>query len=68
MSKLGIGMLKKATSPLSKATKAINSFIEEVFNVDGSHNSKEFFPNPSAHNCRFCPFKDNKELCDKGLI
>jgi hypothetical protein len=53
---------------LNKATKAINSFIEEVFNIDGSYSSKEFLPNPSSHNCRFCPFKDNKELCDKGLI
>ncbi len=52
---------------LNKATKAINSFIEEVFNIDGSHNSKEYLPNPSAHNCKFCPFKDNKELCDKGI-
>jgi len=53
---------------LNKATNAINSFIEEVFNIDGSHNPKEYLPNPSAHNCKFCPFKDNKELCDKGLI
>jgi hypothetical protein len=52
---------------LNKATNAINSFIEEVFNIDGSHNSKEYPPNPSAHNCKFCPFKDNKELCNKGL-
>ncbi len=52
---------------LNKATKAINNFIEEVFNMDGSHTPKEYLPNPSAHNCKFCPFKDNKELCNKGL-
>ena len=52
---------------LNKAVTAVNNFIEEVFQLDGSHNSKEYSPNPSAHNCRFCPFKDNKELCNKGL-
>jgi hypothetical protein len=52
---------------LNKAYNAINEFIGEVFNADGSHNSRNHLPQPSAHNCRFCPFKNNKELCDKGL-
>jgi hypothetical protein len=53
---------------LNKAYNAVNEFIGEVFNSDGSHNSRIHLPRPSAHNCRFCPFKDNKELCDKGLL
>lgn len=53
---------------LNKAYTAINEFIVETFNMDGSHNSRNHQPRPSAHNCRFCPFKDNKELCDKGLL
>jgi len=52
---------------LNKAYNAINEFIEKVFHSDGTHNNLDHKPNPSAHNCRFCPFKDNKELCDKGL-
>jgi len=50
---------------LNKAVTSVNNFIKEVFNVDGSHKSGIYQPNPSAHNCRFCPFKDNKELCNK---
>ncbi len=53
---------------LNKAYNAINEFIGEAFKADGTHNTTNHQPNPSAHNCRFCPFKDNKELCDKGLI
>jgi hypothetical protein len=52
---------------MNKATNTINSFIEEVFNYDGSHKNKIFEPNPSPHNCRFCPFKSNKELCPLGV-
>lgn len=53
---------------LNKAYNAINEFIGEAFNTDGSHNSRNHQPQPSAYNCRFCPFKDNKELCDKEVF
>jgi hypothetical protein len=52
---------------LNKATSAVKEFVEEVFNVDGTHKDKSYAPQPSKHNCSFCPFKDKKELCDKGL-
>jgi len=52
---------------ISKATNTINSFIEEVFNHDGSYKNKQFEPNPNKFNCMFCPFKDNKELCNKSI-
>jgi len=52
---------------LNKAYTAINDFVDIAFNSNGTHNTKIHLPNPSAHNCKFCPFKDNKELCDKGL-
>ena len=52
---------------LNKAVTSVNNFIEEVFNTDGSHKPRTYQPVPSAHNCRFCPFRDNKELCDKGI-
>ena len=50
---------------MNKATNTLNLFIEEVFNHDGSYKNKIFEPNPSKYSCMFCPFKDNKELCDK---
>ena len=52
---------------MSKATNTINSFIEEVFNHDGSYKNKQFEPNPSKWNCTFCPFKNKKELCPSGV-
>jgi hypothetical protein len=52
---------------IGKATNTINSFIEEVFNHDGSYKDKTFEPNPSKWNCTFCPFKNNKELCKVGI-
>ena len=52
---------------LSKAYNAINKFINEAFNDNGTHNTVKHPPNPSAFNCRFCVFKDNEELCNKGL-
>jgi hypothetical protein len=53
---------------LNKAYTAINDFVDIAFNSNGTYNNKIHLPNPSAHNCKFCPFKDNKELCDKGLL
>lgn len=53
---------------VNKAVKTVDEFIESVFNNDGTYKNASFSPNPSAHNCRFCPFKENKELCDKGLL
>lgn len=52
---------------INKATNTINSFIEEVFNHDGSYKDKKFEPNPNKFNCMFCPFKDNKELCNASV-
>jgi hypothetical protein len=52
---------------INKATNTINSFIEEVFNHDGSYKTKTFEPNPSKFNCMFCPFKDKKELCNTSV-
>lgn len=52
---------------MGKATNTINSFIEEVFNHDGSYKDKVFEPNPSKWNCMYCPFKNKKELCTAGI-
>jgi hypothetical protein len=51
---------------LNKATKALNEFIEEVFNKDG-YKEKEHEPNASKWNCGFCPFKNNPELCNASF-
>jgi hypothetical protein len=52
----------------NKAVAHITEFIHNVFNVDGSFKKGELIKNVSKESCQWCPFKDNKELCDKGLL
>ena len=47
---------------VNKADKALNEFIEEVFDRKG-YKEKNHQPTPSKWNCTFCPFKDNPQLC-----
>jgi hypothetical protein len=52
----------------NKAVTHITEFIRNVFNADGSFKKDELIKNVSKESCQWCPFKDNKELCDKGLL
>ena len=49
---------------LNKAKNNLNEFISKAFNLDGSYKDTTFHAKPSKWNCTFCPFKDNKILCD----
>lgn len=51
----------------NKAINNINTFISTVFNTDGSYKPITLVKNVSKESCQWCPFKDNKELCDKDL-
>jgi hypothetical protein len=51
---------------LNKANTLLNEFIERAFQKDGSYNMGKQLKNPSAWNCRFCPFNDQPELCNKN--
>ena len=48
---------------LAKATRILNEFIETIFDKDG-YREKNYNPKPSKWNCAFCPFKENKKLCN----
>lgn len=50
---------------INKATKFMNSFISEAFNKSG-HRDSVHLPKP-GNGCRFCPYADNKELCEFGI-
>lgn len=52
---------------MSRAEKAMNEFIENVFGMDGKFKNDEFTPNPSKFNCNFCPFKNDKTLCHAAI-
>jgi hypothetical protein len=51
---------------VTKAVKMIEDFINECFDEQGLVN-KQYEPTPSKYSCLYCPFKNNKELCDKGI-
>jgi hypothetical protein len=50
-----------------KAVNAVTKFIEEAFETDGSIKEREYEATPSKWNCSYCPFKNKKEFCDKGI-
>ena len=49
---------------MNRVTKQLHAFIEDCFEND-MYKQKEYTKLPSDKNCRWCPFKDKPELCDK---
>jgi CRISPR/Cas system-associated exonuclease Cas4 (RecB family) len=49
---------------LSKASKLLDTFIKDVFSLDGTYKDRTFIPKPSKWNCTFCPFKEDDKLCN----
>lgn len=53
---------------INQISKELDEFVDAVFNQDGSYNmNANYDPLPSKYNCKFCPFRDKKELCDVGV-
>lgn len=51
---------------INKTMKKFNSFVEAGFDSNGNYKKDGIFPKiPTANNCRFCPFNDRPDLCDK---
>jgi hypothetical protein len=53
---------------VNKARTSLTTFIESVFNLDGSYKYTEHQVQPSKSTCNYCPYKDKKELCDKAIL
>ena len=51
---------------VNKALDAMNNFITSCFNTDGSYKDISHTPNPSAFNCKYCPYSSNN-LCAFAL-
>ncbi len=51
---------------INKATQLLEGFLGEVFNPDGSFKMHELEKRPSKENCRFCPYSNNPDLCNKN--
>ena len=51
---------------INKSTQLLESFLLEVFNSDGTFKINELEKKPSKENCRFCPYNNNQDLCNKN--
>jgi hypothetical protein len=49
---------------MNRVSKYLHEFIDDCFK-DDMYQMKDYTKNPSDKNCRWCPFKDKPELCDK---
>jgi len=49
---------------MKKAITAINNFLEQCFNTDGSYKDTTH-PIAVQKNCQWCSYNDRKDLCDK---
>ena len=52
---------------INKAKNTLNTFIENVFNTDGTYKNTDHSEQPSKSNCMYCPFKNRKDLCTNAL-
>lgn len=52
---------------VNKAINAMNEFIVNCFNQDGTYKEVEHTPNPSSFNCKYCPFSTNN-LCSYAIL
>lgn len=53
---------------LKEVSTRFNEFLNNCFDAEGDKLDKVYSKNPSDHNCMFCPFKDNIELCDRKIV
>ena len=52
---------------VNAASRAMNNFIEEVFNQDGSIKDNKYPKSVSKWNCTFCPYAEDSNLCGQGV-
>jgi len=49
---------------MNRVSRQLHEFIEDCFEGD-MYNMKEYTKNPSDKNCKWCPFNDKPDLCNK---
>ena len=52
---------------LNKAQNILDEFIRECFNENGKYKEKEH-PKIVSSMCKWCPFNENKKLCNKSIL
>jgi len=53
------------TKKVKDAIQDVQDFIRDVFNTDGSYQEKEYPKN--IDKCKFCPYNDKPDLCDRKI-
>lgn len=53
------------TRKLNEALEDLQGFVKDVFTPEGEYQHKQYPKNPTK--CRFCPYNDKPELCDKKV-
>ena len=48
-----------------QAVQKLINFINDCYNEDTTPKEKQYIKKSSGNNCRFCPFKDSPDMCDK---
>lgn len=51
---------------MGKLKKQLDEFVQDAFDKQGKYVVKKYDANASKSNCRFCPFKDNSNLCSES--
>jgi len=46
----------------------LKSFIDDCFNEDGSYIDKDYLKDASQSNCKFCPYRYDKYLCNQAVL
>jgi hypothetical protein len=52
---------------INNALQRLNVFIDTCYDSTGTPLEKEYIKKPSSSNCRFCPFNNRPDLCDKKM-
>jgi hypothetical protein len=54
------------TPSINRVLSNLNTFLEECFDEKGEHRQNTIYrKEPSQKHCRYCEFKNKKELCDR---
>ena len=53
---------------MNKAKNSLTTFIENVFNIDGSYKNIDHQATPSKSSCMYCPFSQKKDLCSSAIL
>ena len=52
---------------VKKAWESIDKFITECFDDNGEYDISKIKASPSKSSCRFCVYKNKKDLCSEGV-